>query len=261
MRIYSWNVNGIRSASTKGLPEWLAKSRGDIVGLQEVRCNADAIPETMRNLRGRVSCFSHGQRAGYSGVGLYTRRAADEVEIDLGHDEIDREGRLQIARFGRLWIVNGYFPNGKGKERDNSRVPFKLDFYRRLFDRLTPLRKKGERVLVMGDFNTAHQEIDLARPKENQKISGFLPEEREEFSRWLGSGWVDTFRHLDKSPGHYTWWSPRPGVREKNVGWRIDYVLASPGAMPFLKKAEIHADVRGSDHCPVSVTVDDSIIG
>jgi exodeoxyribonuclease-3 len=163
-----------------------------------------------------------------------------------------------MARFGRLTIVNAYFPKGSGTQRDNSRVPYKLRFYRRLFDHLAPLLRTG-RVLVMGDFNTAHEDIDLARPRQNVENSGFLPIERRAFARWVRAGWVDTFRHFEKGTGHYTWWSQRIGVREKNIGWRIDYVLASPAAMRFVRRAAIHPEVRGSDHCPVSVDVDPAI--
>jgi exodeoxyribonuclease-3 len=164
-----------------------------------------------------------------------------------------------LARFRRLVVANVYFPNGSGKDRDNGRVPFKLDFYRALFERLERLRRAGRRVLVLGDFNTAHREIDLARPRENQKTSGFLPEEREELDRWLRAGWVDTFRAFQPGPGHYSWWSQRQGVRARNVGWRIDYVLASPAAMRHVRGAFLHADVQGSDHCPVGVDVDPAL--
>jgi exodeoxyribonuclease-3 len=189
-------------------------------------------------------------------VALFTRREPDRIDTRLGEPRFDREGRLQLAHFGRLVVVNVYFPKGSGKNRDNSRVPYKLDFSRALFARLERLRRSGKRLLVMGDFNTAHQEIDLARPRENQKTSGFLPEERAEFERWIAAGWVDTFRRFESSPGHYTWWSQRAGVRAKNVGWRIDYVLASASVLPFVRRAFIRSEVRGSDHCPVGVDLD-----
>jgi exodeoxyribonuclease-3 len=200
------------------------------------------------------------ERRGYSGVGLWSREAPDAVETTLGDPSFDTEGRLQIARFGALTVVNGYFPNGNGKNRDNGRVPYKLSFYRALFDRLEADRAAGRPILVMGDFNTAHREIDLARPKQNVKTSGFLEEEREEFDRWLRAGWVDTFRAFEPGEGHYTWWSQRFGVREKNIGWRIDYVLASEGAMKHVRQAKIHPDVRGSDHCPISVELDRKVL-
>ena len=157
--------------------------------------------------------------------------------------------------------MNGYFPNGNGKLRDNSRVPYKLAFYRALFDKVQGLRRAGYRVLVMGDFNTAHTEIDLARPKANRKTSGFLPAERAELSRWLQAGWVDSFRHFEPGPGHYSWWSQRQGARERNIGWRIDYVLASPAAMRYVDAAFIQRRVRGSDHCPVGVDLDPAVLG
>ena len=202
------------------------------------------------------------ERKGYSGVAGYSRQVPDELGCGLANQEFDSEGRLQRVRFGKLVIYNVYFPNGSGKERDNGRVPFKLDFYRHLFELLQRLRRSGARVLVMGDFNTAHAPIDLARPGGNAKTSGFLPEEREELGRWLGRGWVDTYRHFHpEETGAYTWWSQRQGVRERNVGWRIDYILASPSAMPFVGGAAIHPQVMGSDHCPISVVLDPAICG
>ena len=157
---------------------------------------------------------------------------------------------------GGSTVVNGYFPKGSGKDRDNSRVGYKLDFYQAVFDRAQQLRRRCP-VLVIGDFNTAHREIDLARPKSNVKNSGFLPEERVELDRWLEAGWVDTFRALHPDqPDHYTWWRQWGGARERNVGWRIDYVLASPSAMERLKDAFIWPNERGSDHCPVGVDID-----
>lgn len=280
MRIISWNVNGIRSVHKKGFGDWLDGCEAEIVALQEVRAREDQVPA---DLRARCNGPNNGpnngpdpeqggpgawhlawnaaERPGYSGVGTFSRRPPDTVETSLGEDRFDIEGRIQILGFGELIVANGYFPNGNGKDRDLSRIPYKLDFYRRLFDLLEPARAAGRPVLVMGDLNTSHEEIDLARPKQNAKTSGFRPEEREELDRWLRSGWTDTFRHFEKGGGHYSWWSQRKGVREKNVGWRLDYVLASPGAMEHVRGAAIHPDVMGSDHCPVSVDVDPAILG
>ncbi|MCI0669821.1 MAG: exodeoxyribonuclease III [Myxococcaceae bacterium] len=259
MRIVSWNVNGLRACHQKGFLKWMKGAKADVVAVQEVRARPEQLPEELRAPEGWNAHFSPAERPGYSGVGLYSRQAPDAVDTMLDVPAFDAEGRLQCARFGKLLLVNGYFPNGNGKERDNSRIPFKLDFYRRLFEVLEAPLRDGTPVLVMGDFNTAHTELDLARPKDNRETSGFRPEERAEFSRLLDAGWVDTFRHFEKRGGHYSWWSQRFGVRERNVGWRIDYVLASPGAMPFVKGAAIHAKVMGSDHCPVSVEVDPAI--
>lgn len=261
IRILSWNVNGLRAAGGKGFSDWLSASGAAIVGIQEVRARPDQLPGHLAAPRGWHAHFAPSERPGYSGVGLFTRRPPDRLEVSLGDSAFDAEGRLQIARFGRLVVANVYFPNGSGRDRDNSRVPFKLRFYRRLFDRLQRLRRGGARVLVMGDFNTAHREIDLARPRENRETSGFLPEEREEIDRWLRAGFVDTFRRFEPGPGHYSWWSQRFGVRARNVGWRIDYVLASPAALPHVRGAFIHRDVIGSDHAPVGVDVDPAILG
>jgi len=261
MRIVSWNVNGLRACDAKGFRRWLDRSGADVVGVQEVRARSEDLPRRLAAPRGWHTHFSPAERAGYSGVGLFARRAPDALDSALGKHSFDAEGRLQLARFGRLIVANVYFPNGNGKQRDNSRVPFKLRFYRALFERLEQLRSEGAHLLVMGDFNTAHSELDLARPRENQKTSGFLPRERRELSRWLAAGWVDSFRAFQPAPGHYSWWSQRSGARARNVGWRIDYVLASPEAMRFVRGAFIERTVRGSDHAPVGVEVDEAICG
>jgi len=260
-RVTSWNVNGLRACASKGFAKWLADSGAEIVGVQEVRALRDELPEEVCAPSGWHTYFSPAVKRGYSGVGLFARREADAVETTLGHSRFDDEGRVQVARFGRLVVVNGYFPKGSGNERDNSRVPYKLDFYRAVFERVEKLRRAGKRVLVMGDLNTAHREIDLARPKQNTMNSGFLPEERAELDRWVGAGWIDTFRAFEPGAGHYSWWSQRFGMRAKNIGWRIDYVLASPSAMKFVRSAFIERDVQGSDHVPVGVEVDPGIFG
>lgn len=253
MRIISWNVNGLRACARKGFTGWLADCGADIVALQEVRSRREQLPDEILELSDWHLEVASAERKGYSGVALFSRRAPDEVEICLGEEDIDVEGRLLLARFGALLVVNGYFPNGNGKNRDLSRIPYKLRFYRLLFDHLQAAKERGDRVLVMGDFNTTHQDIDLARPKQNRKTSGCRPEEREAFDDWMRQGWVDTFRHFESGGGHYSWWSQRRGVRERNIGWRIDYILASPGAAPWLRGAAIHPEVEGSDHCPISV--------
>lgn len=257
----SWNVNGLRACDRAGFREQLRRLRPDVLGVQEVRALPEQLDPALRRPRGFHTSFVAAERRGYSGVGLFSRRAPDAVRTSLGEPRFDREGRVQIARFGRLVVANVYFPNGNGKQRDNSRVPYKLAFYRRLFEVLQAHRRAGQRVLVMGDLNTAHEDIDLARPRSNRGTSGFLPEERAELRRWLDAGWIDTFRAFEPGPGHYSWWSQRRGVRERNVGWRIDYVLASPAAMRYVRHAFIHPEVRGSDHCPVGVVLDPTALG
>ena len=267
MRILSWNVNGLRACTRKGFSGWLSKSRADIVGVQEVRALVEQLEPRVAKPRRWHTHFVAAERKGYSGVGLYSRHTIEQTETSLGAEDLDREGRLQIARIGGLTVANAYFPNGNGStlpdgKRSNDRVPYKLRFYRMLFDRLEPERAAGVPIVVMGDFNTAHREIDLARPSPNRKTSGFLPEECAELDRWLEAGWTDTFRHLHPdAPGHYSWWSQRKGVREKNIGWRLDYVLASPGAMASLRDAFILSKVQGSDHCPVGVELDPAALG
>lgn len=257
--IKSWNVNGIRACAKKGFFDWLDGCGADLVGVQEVRAQAEQLDESFSPDGWERELF-WAERKGYSGVGLWSRQAADKVECELGEARFDVEGRVQIAHFGALSVANVYFPNGKGKERDNARVPYKLDFYRCLFDRLQGLRDAGQRVVVMGDFNTAHLEIDLARPKENRKTSGFLLEECEELDRWLAAGYVDTFREFHQGPGHYSWWSQRGGARARNVGWRIDYIYCCPETRPFLRNACIDAEVMGSDHCPIGIALDRSVL-
>jgi exodeoxyribonuclease-3 len=260
MRLVSWNVNGLRSCYKKGFSDWLQATDAQIVGLQEVRALPEQLTQEQREPDGWTTHFSPAERKGYSGVAFYARRTFEKMTTSLDEEQFDCEGRVQIGEWGPLVVANVYFPNGSGKNRDNSRIPYKLDFYRRLFDVLEIERKKGRPVVVMGDFNTAHREIDLARPKQNHKTSGFCPNEREELERWIQEGWVDSFRHVHgDAEGHYTWWSNRKGVRERNVGWRIDYALVSEAAMPFLKDATVHSDVLGSDHCPISLDFDEAV--
>ena len=258
-RVYSWNVNGIRSATKKGLADWIVGSKAEIIGLQEVRAALDAIPPEISEIDAYHQHYVAAEKKGYSGVGLLAQREPDSVDTTLGEERFDSEGRIQIARFGKLVIANGYFPNGSGKNRSNDRVPYKLDWYRALQKEVEACRAQGDRVLVMGDYNTAHKEIDLARPKDNRKTSGFLPDECEELDRWIEAGWIDTFRAFQNGPDHYSWWSQRFGVRAKNIGWRIDYVLACPAAMPFVKNAFIEPMTFGSDHCPIGVDLDPAI--
>ena len=259
-RVVSWNVNGIRTCVRKGFADFLDGSGADVLGVQEVRALPEQIPDAARTPPGWHTALAPAERRGYSGVGLYAKLAPERVETSLGEPRFDIEGRYIAAHFrtgsGRFAVVNAYFPNGSGKDRDNSRVGYKLDFYRALFERVQRLRRRCP-VLVIGDYNTAHREIDLARPKDNARNSGFLPVERAEIDRWLEAGWVDTFRalHGDET-GHYSWWTQRGGARARNVGWRIDYVLASPAAMARVRRAFIWPDEQGSDHCPVGVDID-----
>jgi len=256
MRIVSWNVNGLRACAKNGFLEFLDASGADVIGLQEVRAFPEQLPADVLAPAGWHTAFSPAERPGYSGVAIYSRQAPDKIETSLGIPEYDREGRFIVARFGRLRVASVYFPKGSGKDRDNSRVPYKLAFYRAVFERIEHLKRSGP-VFVVGDYNTAHHAIDLARPKSNLKSSGFLPEERAELDRWIAAGWVDTFRAQHPAQaGRYTWWRQWGEARANNVGWRIDYVLASTSAARRVRDAFIWDQVLGSDHCPVGVDVD-----
>ena len=259
MHLISWNVNGVRACAKKGFEQWLDSKEDAIIGLQEVRARYKDIPAPVRTPKGWATHFFEGEKAGYSGTGIYARWVPDEVITSIGEERFDREGRVQIARFGALWLANVYFPNGG---RDLARVPYKLQFYAQLLATLQPMLDAEEPVIVMGDYNTAHHPIDLARQAQNKNSTGFLPIEREMFDVWLEAGFVDTFRaeHPERE-GAYSWWAYRGGARARNVGWRIDYVLASKAAMPFVTRAYISQYTMGSDHCPVGVEVDEAIFG
>lgn len=254
MRIVSWNVNGLRALAKKGVfIDFLESSNADVVTLQETRTLETQLPDHVRSPAGWHSYFSSAERLGYSGVAIYSRRPANRIIDRLPEDRFNVEGRYLVARFGRLSIASVYFPNGAGKDRDNSRVPYKLDFYSSAKQELDRMRRYGP-VLVTGDFNTAHTEIDLARPKQNESTTGFLPIEREALDDWIKSKWVDVFRKQHPNePGHYTWWKQWGGSRENNVGWRIDYVMASPSAARVTTDAFIWPNTLGSDHCPIGV--------
>ena len=256
MRIVSWNVNGLRACAKKGFLDFLGQSDIDVLLLQEVRAFPAQLPPEVREPPGWHATFAPAERPGYSGAGIYSRLPPSRIETTLFEHRFDTEGRFIVAHFGRLAVASVYFPKGNGRDRDNSRVPYKLDFCRAVFDRIEQLRRRGP-VYVAGDYNTAVEEIDLARPAGNRKSSGFLPEERDEIRRWQDAGWVDVFRAQHPGqPGHYTWWRQFGGARENNVGWRIDYVLASKTGARRVQDAFIWPDTVGSDHCPVGVDIE-----
>ena len=250
MRIVSWNVNGIRAAIKKGFREQIDAFSADIIGVQETKANTDQALAAAGEISGYHRYAVAAERPGYSGVMVFSKHEPLKVTSSLNLPHFDKEGRFLALHFENFLLANVYFPNGSGKDGDNSRVPYKLEFYQALFDFLA--QHRGPK-LVMGDFNIAHKEIDLARPKENANTSGFLAVEREQFSTVLARGYVDTFRHFNQEPHQYTWWNMRFRAREKNIGWRIDGVLASNEAMPLVKSSFIWPEILGSDHCPVGV--------
>ena len=257
MRIISWNVNGLRACVKKGFHDFLEESKADVLCLQEVRALPEQLDEKTLNPPGWHVHIVPAERKGYAGVAVYSRKKPTKLISALPETEFNVEGRFVVAKFGRMSIASVYFPKGSGNERDNSRVDYKLRFYQSVEKKMSSLARSGP-AFVTGDYNTAHAEIDLARPKTNHKNSGFLPEEREEFSRWIENGWIDIFRKQHQAEsGHYTWWRQWGGAREQNVGWRIDYILTSKSASKLVKDSFIWPHIEGSDHCPVGVDLKD----
>jgi exodeoxyribonuclease-3 len=254
VKIVVWNVNGIRSCAARGFSAWLSDSRPAVAGIQEIRAHPEQIDDGLNKVRGYRVFWNPAERPGYSGVGLFTRLAPLSLETALGIPAFDSEGRLQVAEFEDWVFFNVYFPNGSGKDRDNSRVPFKLEFYEAVLERALRWVSRGKGVVIRGDFNTAHREIDLANRRSNQKTSGFLPVERKSLDRYLSAGFVDVFRERHPGEaGHCTWWCQLQGCRERNIGWRVDDLLVSRNLHSRVRRAWILSDVPGSDHCPVGI--------
>lgn len=246
MKLISWNVNGIRAVYNKGFPEWFATESPDILCLQETKASFDQYPPGLINM-GYEIFHSSAEKKGYSGVATFSREKFLDTR-KFGKKLYDSEGRVLIHETKDFFLVNSYFPNGS---RDHKRVPFKLLFCDDMLTKITKLQEKKP-VIITGDFNTAHQEIDLANPKTNQKTTGFLPIERAWMDKFMASGWVDIYRELNpEKAGAYTWWSPRSDCRERNIGWRLDYFFISPSLRKKVKRVEILHQVRGSDHCPI----------
>ncbi|MGH7198858.1 MAG: exodeoxyribonuclease III [Candidatus Omnitrophota bacterium] len=250
LKILSWNVNGLRAVLKKGFLEWIKKESPDIICFQEIKVQVPQLPPELHYPAGYHAYWNPAKRPGYSGVAVYTKQKPLSVKTSFGVSRFDDEGRHLEVEYDDFTLFNIYFPNGK---RDGERLRYKLDYYDAILRRLSKLRKKGKKLVVCGDYNTAHKAIDLARPKENQNVSGFLPEEREWMDRLEADGFLDSFRLFNRDPGHYTWWDTLSRARERNVGWRIDYHFISENLRPALKDAFILPEVMGSDHCPVGV--------
>jgi len=253
IRVLSWNVNGLRAVHRKGFLDWLAQASPDILCLQETKAAEDQIPAGLRPMEGYYSYFASAERKGYSGVALYTRLKPIQVTLGFGVDVVDKEGRVIIADYGQFVLCNIYFPNGRSSQE---RLAYKMKFYDAFLEFVDALRDTGRHVVVCGDVNTAHREIDLARPKANEGTSGFLPEERVWMDKFLSHGYVDTFRMFSDQPGQYTYWDQMTRARERNVGWRIDYFFVNQGFAGQVKAAYILPKVMGSDHCPIGIDVD-----
>jgi len=253
MQITTWNVNGLRAVLNKGAYAWIAASSPDVVCLQEIKARPEQLSEEqLAAMAAHRWTWNAAEKPGYSGVatGLVGAGAGVLTTNGFGFEEFDREGRVVQSDHGDFILFNIYFPNGS---RDHSRVGYKLDFYARLLDLCDDLHRSGRNVIITGDFNTSHNNIDLAHPGPNRKKTGFLPEERVWIDRYLEHGFVDAWRSLYPDRVQYTWWTAISNARARNVGWRLDYFLVSEGLMGVVQDVVIHDEVMGSDHCPVSL--------
>jgi exodeoxyribonuclease-3 len=254
MKIYSWNINGIRSAE-ENLLQFLNEYQPDILLIQELRANPDQISLFLKSVPNYNYLYNDSGRPGYSGTAVYYKKTLkpDLITNDLSNKILNQEGRSIFLKFNNLEIYNFYIPNGNSSP---ARLKFKLKFYKEILKLAEKKIKKNKKIVIGGDLNVAHKEIDLFRPETASKHSGFLDTEREWFSNMISTGLIDSFREFDKSPEKYTWWNLRDPQRLQNKGWRLDYFLISENLKKSLKNAEIHKEVFGSDHCPVSVTVE-----
>jgi exodeoxyribonuclease-3 len=253
MKIYSWNVNGIRALHKKGeLLGLLEKYQPDILCVQETKANPIQLEEELLAPMGYYSYFESADKKGYSGVAIYTRSEPVYVK-NMGLEEFDSEGRFLEAKFDDFILINAYFPNSQA---NGKRLDYKIAFCDSLLEYCNTLISNGENLVICGDYNIAHTEIDLARPEDNEENPGFLPEERAWMTKFLDSGYVDTFRHFNPEKIKYSWWSYRTRARERNIGWRIDYHCVNNNFLPKVKSVDILDSITGSDHCPVLIEID-----
>lgn len=253
VRIISYNVNGIRAAINKGFVEWLKTDPADVICLQETKATKENIDSSILNELGYQDCWYSAQKKGYSGVAVLSKIKPDNIQYGNGHKVSDDEGRILQLDFGDTRLINAYFPSGTSGEE---RQAFKYEWLDAFYDYLADLRKTFPKLIVCGDYNIAHKEIDIHDPKGNKKSSGFLPEERAWMDKFLESGFVDSFRHFNNQPHNYSWWSQRfPTVRAQNKGWRIDYINVTTPLVGNLAAASILPDVKHSDHCPVRIDI------
>jgi exodeoxyribonuclease-3 len=254
MKIISFNVNGLRAALQKGFVEWLIATDADFVCLQEIKLDNFAPLQVLFENAGYQSYWMPAVKKGYSGVAILARKAVSQVQMGCGCEMYDNEGRVIGVRAGDVLLLNVYMPSGTtGPERQ----AFKMKWLEFFYEYVRNLRKEHQKFVICGDYNIAHQEIDIHNPKSNAKSSGFLPEEREWLTRFISLGLCDAFRCLNANPHHYTWWTYRAGARDRNLGWRIDYHMVSDPLREKLKNASILSEVRFSDHCPVLIELDD----
>ncbi len=253
MKLISYNVNGIRAALKKGLAEWLAGEDIDIVAIQETKAMIEQVDLSELEALGYTAYFHSAEKKGYSGVALLCKQQPDMVNVGTGIDWIDIEGRVIRADFGDLTLVNAYFPSGTSGEE---RQAIKYKFLDAMYDWIEELKAKRPNLILVGDYNIAHTEIDIHNPKSNKKTSGFLPEERAWMTKWFESGMIDAYRHLNPEEQTYSWWSYRAGARAKDKGWRIDYASVSEPLRDSLVNCTHRKDAVHSDHCPVFLELD-----
>lgn len=249
MKITSWNVNGIRAAEKKGLLEFLEKDNADIFCIQETKANPEQLGENLTAPFGYHSYWSSAVKKGYSGTAIFSKQPLEVGQMDIAR--FDDEGRVLYAKFTHknkeFALINAYFPNSQDKGK---RLNYKLDFCKHMLQFCNEIKTP---LLLCGDYNIAHTEIDLARPDANHESPGFLPEERSWMTSFIDAGYIDTFREFNKEPHNYTWWSYRSAARDRNIGWRIDYFCHNKPCVPFIKNCVIQSEIMGSDHCPVTL--------
>lgn len=256
MIITSWNVNGLRSVINKGALDWIRKNQPDVICFQEIKAHPHQIDNSTIQWIDEYNAYWHpAERPGYSGVVTFSLDEPEIVQLGLGERRFDIEGRAIFTRFSNFVLINVYVPNGK---RNHERLAFKLDFYQRLLDECDKLHKSGMGIIICGDINTAHREIDLKNPGQNKNTSGFLPVERSWIDKYLEHGFVDVFREKYPYRVQYTWWTYRVNARKRNIGWRIDYFLASDYLLPAVKGVRANDEILGSDHCPITLEIDES---
>ncbi|MDD4027125.1 MAG: exodeoxyribonuclease III [Candidatus Shapirobacteria bacterium] len=253
MKIISWNLAGMRAAVRKGLWHKMKEIDADIYCFQEVKARPEQVELGFDYPTNYESYWNPAEKAGYSGVATFSKIEPKSIIVGDRDNDWDDEGRVLITKFDEFTLLNVYFPNGK---RDKGRLDYKMKFYEYFLKYINDLREKGEKIIFCGDVNTAHKEIDLARPKDNEDISGFLEIERKWIDKVVKNGYVDTFRMFNKEPNNYSWWSQRTGARKRNVGWRIDYFFVDKSLKNNVKSAFIMPNIEGSDHCPVGLEID-----
>ncbi len=252
MYILTYNVNGIRAAVRKGLADWLAQENPDVVCIQETKAQPDQIPASLFEDLGYHTYWYSAERKGYSGVGILCREKPLHVEYGMGMDQYDREGRVIRADFGDKSIMSVYHPNGSASDE---RHHYKMGWLDDFVHYVNRLRQQQSKLVIAGDFNICHKEIDIHDPQQHVNTSGFLPEERSWVSQFLETGFSDSFRAFNQQPHQYTWWSFRANARQRNLGWRIDYNMVTDNLVPSLKDAGIMPEVKHSDHCPAWVAL------